>query len=54
VTSDQKATLEGYIADLHQSCDFILGNFEVRREARTAEQESLVNAKAVLSGSDFK
>merc|ERR1719399_1189776 len=54
VTKDQLATTEGYIADLHQSCDFILANFEVRREARTAEQESLVNAKAVLSGADFK
>jgi len=54
VTKDQLTTTEGYIADLHQSCDFILANFEVRREARTAEQESLVNAKAVLSGADFK
>jgi chromosome segregation ATPase len=54
VTSDQLTTLEGYISDLHQSCDFILANFEVRREARTSEQESLVNAKAVLGGADFK
>jgi len=38
------------IADLHASCDFILNNFDLRKEARTSEGESLKNAKAVLHG----
>merc|ERR1719311_1299599 len=38
------------IADLHSSCDFILQNFDARKEARTNESESLKNAKAVLHG----
>jgi FtsZ-binding cell division protein ZapB len=42
-----------YIADLHKSCDFILANFEERREARTNEVEGLKKAKAVLSGADY-
>merc|ERR1719453_2381604 len=53
VTDDQLATLKSYISDLHQSCDFIVANFEVRREARTSEIEGLVNAKAVLKGADY-
>jgi len=52
-TSDALANVNSYIADLHQSCDFITANFEVRREKRTAEMESMQNAKAVLSGSDY-
>merc|ERR1719160_2312587 len=40
-------------ADLHASCDFILQNYDLRVEARTAEIESLKNAKAVLSGASF-
>jgi len=42
-----------YIADLHKSCDFIVANFETRREARTDEVEGLKKAKAVLSGADY-
>merc|ERR550514_474812 len=38
------------IADLHASCDFILQNFDLRKEARTSEIEGLKNAKAVLAG----
>merc|ERR550537_1793254 len=39
--------------DLHASCDFIMQNYDLRVEARTAEIESLKNAKAVLSGASF-
>jgi septal ring factor EnvC (AmiA/AmiB activator) len=46
------ATLE-VIASLHSECDWLLQYFDVRKEARTGEIESLVNAKAVLSGADF-
>jgi len=41
------------IQDLHASCDFILQNFDLRKEARTSEVESLKNAKAILSGANF-
>merc|ERR1719160_1579521 len=41
------------IADLHAACDFIMANFDLRKEARTSEIEGLKNAKAVLSGASF-
>merc|ERR1719263_2378135 len=41
------------IQDLHVSCDFLLQNFDLRKEARTNEVESLKNAKAILSGANF-
>jgi len=39
-----------YVVELHGSCDFILENFDIRKEARTAEIESLKQAKAILAG----
>merc|ERR1719482_2201713 len=57
--ADLKATmssleqLASYAADVHQSCDFVLKNFEVRQAARDQEVEALRQAKAVLSGADF-
>merc|ERR1719174_3579945 len=41
------------IGDLHAACDFIMQNFDLRKEARTSEIEGLKNAKAVLSGASF-
>merc|ERR1719263_1861391 len=41
------------IQDLHAACDFIMQNFDLRKEARTNEIEGLKNAKAVLSGASF-
>merc|ERR550514_634566 len=41
------------IGDLHVSCDFLLQNYDLRKEARTNEVESLKNAKAILSGASF-
>merc|ERR1719281_1951942 len=41
------------IADLHAACDFIMQNFDLRKEARTNEIEGLKNAKAVLAGASF-
>jgi hypothetical protein len=38
------------ITDLHASCDFIMQNYDMRKEARSNEIDSLKNAKAVLSG----
>jgi septal ring factor EnvC (AmiA/AmiB activator) len=53
ITKDSLAQIANYISDLHNSCDFITQNFEVRREARTNEIEGLKNAKAVLSGAGY-
>merc|ERR1740122_831266 len=50
--SELAATLE-YIASLHAECDWLLKYFDVRKEARTGEIDSLVSAKAVLSGADY-
>jgi len=41
------------IADLHGACDFLVENFDFRKEARTNEVEALKNAKAVLAGANF-
>merc|ERR1740123_1290477 len=42
-----------YISSLHSECDWLLQYFEVRKQARVGEVESLRRAKAVLSGADF-
>jgi len=42
-----------FIGSLHKDCDWLLQNFDVRKEARAGEVESLKKAKAVLSGADF-
>merc|ERR1712032_791367 len=46
--------LSNYNAELHQSCDFIVKNFEIRQTARDEEIEALKQAKAILSGADFE
>merc|ERR1719181_140904 len=46
------ATLQ-YIHSLHSECDWLIQYFDVRKEARTSEIDSLGKAKAVLSGADF-
>merc|ERR550537_1266990 len=57
---DKEATLleleqlSNYNAELHQSCDFIVKNFEIRQTARDEEVEALKQAKAILSGADFE
>mmetsp|Transcript_37983 Transcript_37983/g.85537 ORF Transcript_37983/g.85537 Transcript_37983/m.85537 type:complete len:748 (-) Transcript_37983:78-2321(-) len=44
---------EEYMAGLHSECDWLLKNFELRKEARAGEIESLKAAKAVLAGADY-
>merc|ERR1719321_1247527 len=51
-TTELLATRE-YIQQLHGSCDFLLQNFDLRREARANEVEALKNAKAVLHGAAY-
>jgi len=38
---------------LHAECDWLVANFETRKEAREGEIDALEKAKAVLSGADF-
>jgi len=40
-------------AELHESCDFVMKNFEIRQTARDEEVEALNQAKAILSGAKF-
>jgi len=50
---EDRRIVEGYINDLHGSCDFMLDNYAMRKEARAGERDSLNQAKAVLSGASF-
>jgi len=40
------------LKDLHLECDWLLNNFEARKEARGGEMDALKKAKAVLSGAE--
>jgi hypothetical protein len=40
------------LKDLHMECDWLLNNFEARKEARAGEIDALKKAKAVLSGAE--
>merc|ERR1719331_359451 len=52
-TSKELAATLQYIQSLHAECDWLIQYFEVRKEARAGEVESLKTAKSVLSGADF-
>merc|ERR1719198_827800 len=52
-TAKELMATGSYIASLHAECDWLLKYFDVRKEARAGEVESLANAKAVLSGADY-
>jgi len=51
-TKTLMATLE-HIQSLHAECDWLLQYYQVRKEARAGEIESLTTAKSVLSGANF-
>lgn len=46
-------TLATKLADLHESCDFLMKNFDARQTAREEEMDSVTKAKAILSGANF-
>mmetsp|Transcript_16275 Transcript_16275/g.35252 ORF Transcript_16275/g.35252 Transcript_16275/m.35252 type:complete len:716 (+) Transcript_16275:111-2258(+) len=58
-SSEKKSKVEESYAtslilkDLHMECDWLLGNFQVRKDARSSEIDSLNQAKAILSGASF-
>jgi len=41
------------LKDIHLECDWLLQNYDYRKEARAGEREALKKAKAVLSGADY-
>ena len=51
--SKELAATAEYISGLHGECDWLVENFEARKDARAGEVESLKNAKAVLAGADY-
>jgi hypothetical protein len=48
-----KKSIKTELKDLHEDCDWFLKNFDLRKEARADETDSLNKAKAVLSGADY-
>merc|ERR1719446_1817830 len=41
------------LQSLHAECDWLVANYQTRKEARAGELENLTTAKAVLSGADY-
>merc|ERR1719159_935398 len=52
-TDEDLSLIATTLSDLHAQCDFLLQNYDLRKEARSNEIESLKNAKAILSGANF-
>mmetsp|Transcript_71024 Transcript_71024/g.130912 ORF Transcript_71024/g.130912 Transcript_71024/m.130912 type:complete len:702 (+) Transcript_71024:88-2193(+) len=46
--------LAKYDSQLHDDCDYIIKNFDIRQTARDQEVEALKQAKAILSGAKFE
>jgi len=42
-----------FLGEVHGDCDWLLSNFEARKQARAGEMDALKKGKAVLSGADF-
>merc|ERR550514_391638 len=49
-TNSELESLAQSKADLHNECDFVLKNFEIRQTARLQEIEAIGEAKAIISG----
>jgi len=42
-----------FLGEVHGDCDWLLSNFDARKQARAGEMDALKKGKAVLSGADF-
>jgi len=51
--TDELMATKQYISELHADCDWLIENYEMRKEARANEVDALKKAKAVLSGADY-
>jgi len=49
----EMASMVSKIAALHEECDFIVANFDLRQRARSQEIEAMQNSIAILSGANF-
>merc|ERR1719254_117069 len=58
-TGEKKSTVkelmatDKYISSLHAECDWLMQYYDVRKQARSDEIDSMEKAKAVLSGADY-
>merc|ERR1719395_298321 len=52
-TTKEAMATHQFLAETHADCDWLLSNFEARKDARAGEVEALTKAKAVLSGADY-
>merc|ERR1719335_1199944 len=52
-TGEELMATKEYLQDLHEECDWLLQNYDLRKTARAEEVDALKKAKAVLSGADF-
>eukprot|EP00811_Abedinium_folium_P028475 NODE_4411_length_1895_cov_2.843891.p1 GENE.NODE_4411_length_1895_cov_2.843891~~NODE_4411_length_1895_cov_2.843891.p1 ORF type:complete len:610 (-),score=253.68 NODE_4411_length_1895_cov_2.843891:65-1783(-) len=52
-TSEKLSQKKENLRVLHEECDWLLQNFDERKEARTSEVDALERAKSVLSGADY-
>lgn len=48
--TDEMLALKDKESALHESCDFLLANYDIRKKARSAEVEGLQKSIAILSG----
>jgi vacuolar-type H+-ATPase subunit I/STV1 len=53
VQKNELMATKEYISELHADCDWLLENFEARKEARANEIDALKKAVAVLQGADY-
>eukprot|EP00747_Dinoflagellata_sp_TGD_P158767 gnl/TRDRNA2_/TRDRNA2_177841_c7_seq2.p1 gnl/TRDRNA2_/TRDRNA2_177841_c7~~gnl/TRDRNA2_/TRDRNA2_177841_c7_seq2.p1 ORF type:complete len:647 (+),score=258.12 gnl/TRDRNA2_/TRDRNA2_177841_c7_seq2:252-1943(+) len=51
--NEEKLANDMYTMKLHKECDFIMAEYDARKQARTGEIDALTKAKGVLSGADF-
>jgi len=51
--TNEAMTTHKYLGEVHLECDWLLENFDTRKDAREAEIDSLKKANAVLSGADY-
>ena len=52
-TEIEIATTMQYIHSLHAECDWLVQDYDIRKEARASEVDTLGKAKVVLSGADY-
>jgi len=51
--TDEMLSLKDKMTALHDSCDFLLENYDIRKKARASEIEGLQKSIAILSGANF-